>query len=319
MLRISLCTHVSLPYWLLLSRAAPFAGPVAPAQTLTSPLLSSGTRRKRARMRARARTHAHAYEPTFKCTQAESVLRRGTPGQYVIYRPDEAIEMPDDKFAPVCVSYLTTELEPAHNLVYFNVSATGGWAPFTGWVTIHPKPWTEGDPVSFLSGNMIFPNINALCEVLPELRQRIDPLSGEVMAMEASVRATGPPRFEADLGAQARAVQVRVAGGGGGGGGGGGDLAGAGRRSRSPVNMGNMKLADSKDAAAESCHTYTKLNWFNARWMSYVGQAKAQAEAKASIAKQELKHKAEEEEARAQEEEAYTCLGLVLVTTPAGA
>lgn len=235
MLRISLCTHVSLPYWLLLSRAAPFAGPVAPAQTLTSPLLSSGTRRKRARMRARARTHAHAYEPTFKCTQAESVLRRGTPGQYVIYRPDEAIEMPDDKFAPVCVSYLTTELEPAHNLVYFNVSATGGWAPFTGWVTIHPKPWTEGDPVSFLSGNMIFPNINALCEVLPELRQRIDPLSGEVMAMEASVRATGPPRFEAGVGAEARAAQAQLEGGGG--------LAGAGRRS--PVeNSSSLEAID---------------------------------------------------------------------------
>jgi len=181
---LSVCTHVSLPYWLLLSRAAPFADPVAPAQTLPSPLLSGGTRPKRARMQARARTQAHACKPTFKCTQAESVLRRGTPGQYVIYRPDEAMEMPDDKFMPVCVSYLTDELEPAHNLVYFNVSALGGWAPFLGWVTIDPEPWTAGDPVSLLSGNMLFPNMYALCEVLPELEQRVDPHSGEVMAME---------------------------------------------------------------------------------------------------------------------------------------
>ena len=104
-----------------------------------------------------------------------------------------------------------------------------------------------------------------------------------------------------------------------------------------------MKLADAKDAAAQSRHTYTKLNWFNARWMSYVDQAKAQVEAQATISK----HKAEQE-ARVQEEarhragqqrikeenlqdftrflqplpvedKAYTCLGLVLVTTPAGA
>ena len=143
------------------------------------PALRAGAR---AYTRSLERTHTHAHPVT--CTQAEAVLRRGTPGQYVIYRPDEEIEMSDDKFAPVCVSYLTDELEPAHNLVYFNVSALGGWAPFLGWVTIDPEPWAAGDPVSLLSGNMIFPNIEALCEVLPELEQRIDPGSGEVMAME---------------------------------------------------------------------------------------------------------------------------------------
>ena len=35
---------VSVRYWLLLSLAAPFAGPVAPAQTLTSPLLDAKER-----------------------------------------------------------------------------------------------------------------------------------------------------------------------------------------------------------------------------------------------------------------------------------
>jgi len=51
------------------------------------------------------------------------------------------------------------------------------------------------------------------------------------------VRATGPPRFEAGVGAEARAAQAQLEGGGG--------LAGAGRRSRSPVeNSSSLEAID---------------------------------------------------------------------------
>jgi hypothetical protein len=74
------------------------------------------------------------------------------------------------------------DFEPVHNMVYMNVSSSGEWASFSRWVTIHPEPWAEeSDPVELLQSNMLFPTLEALCEALPELTQRIDPSTGERM------------------------------------------------------------------------------------------------------------------------------------------
>mmetsp|Transcript_87697 Transcript_87697/g.128279 ORF Transcript_87697/g.128279 Transcript_87697/m.128279 type:complete len:870 (+) Transcript_87697:45-2654(+) len=134
--------------------------------------------------------------PVVDVVAVEAVLRRAEPGQYIIYRANEDVKIPNNSFEAVCVSFQTEDYEPGHNLVYFNTSAFDAWAPFIGWVTIHPEPWHESDPVALLQSNMLFPSIEALCDILPELTQRLDARTGVIItdATLASANSNGGGR-----------------------------------------------------------------------------------------------------------------------------
>jgi hypothetical protein len=111
----------------------------------------------------------------------EDVLREAHPGEYIIYRTEEPIDSPNT-FEPVCISYLGDDLEPGHNVVYYNISAPGKWSVFIGWVTIHPEPWTQSDPLELMESNMLYPDMEAMCEVIPVLTDRIDPATAQILA-----------------------------------------------------------------------------------------------------------------------------------------
>ena len=80
---------------------------------------------------------------------------------------------------------------PAHNLVYMSVAKSGAWASFVQWVTIDPEPWTEDDPARLAESNALFPTLEAMCDALPDLTQRIDPDTGLVKA-ESALRQRQP-------------------------------------------------------------------------------------------------------------------------------
>ena len=127
--------------------------------------------------------------PALQFQDAEALLRRAVPGQYVVFRAEEELEKSHDSFASVCVSFQTDDLEPAHNVVHYNVSRRdGAWSSFVGWVTIDPEPWQASDPRELLQSNMLFPTLEALCESLPVLTDRIHPNTGE--DVEPAARST---------------------------------------------------------------------------------------------------------------------------------
>jgi hypothetical protein len=126
--------------------------------------------------------------PEFDVVDVEKMLQKATPGQYIVYRPimiardspatDNATSQLSDlhrlQFVSVCISYLGYDLQPSHNLVYYNLSAPHKWKVFIGWVTIHPAPWTQADPLELMRQNMLFPDMQALCETIPVLTEQIE-------------------------------------------------------------------------------------------------------------------------------------------------
>lgn len=82
------------------------------------------------------------------------------------------------------------DLEPVHNIVYMNGSTAGKWALFPRFVTIHPEPWTEDDPEGLMQSNMMFPTLEAMCDALPELTERIHPKSGKHVLLGQQRTAT---------------------------------------------------------------------------------------------------------------------------------
>jgi hypothetical protein len=124
--------------------------------------------------------------PVLGVSTVEDTLSRAKPGQYVVYRANEPLEIPAG-WEAVCVSFQGDPPAAMHNLVYYNTSSTGRWGAFYGWVTIDNEPWEElADPEQLINDNSIFPNIEALCQVLPELTERIDPFTGDLVPINQS-------------------------------------------------------------------------------------------------------------------------------------
>jgi hypothetical protein len=119
-------------------------------------------------------------------TAIQQVLRRAQPGQYVIYRSRD-INL-SHGFAPVFISFQTPHLQPAHNVVYYNVSMRGEWEPFIGWVTICPDPWNQSNATELVDSKMLFPSMEDLCAGLAELTTRMD--TDALSAAGASTRSS---------------------------------------------------------------------------------------------------------------------------------
>jgi len=66
-----------------------------------------------------------------------------------------------------------------------SLANSGAWVCFVQWVTIDPEPWAEDNPARLVESNTLFPTLEAMCNALPDLNQRIDPDTGLVKAKSA--------------------------------------------------------------------------------------------------------------------------------------
>mmetsp|Transcript_7440 Transcript_7440/g.18578 ORF Transcript_7440/g.18578 Transcript_7440/m.18578 type:complete len:810 (-) Transcript_7440:35-2464(-) len=120
--------------------------------------------------------------PALDVEQVEQLLGRGDVGCYVKYRAGD-VQSPDPRFSPLCISFKQDDGSVGHNVIYLNAAKDGAWGLYEGWVIISPEPWTHEDPNNLISTNQMWPSIDDMADVIPELITPLDPFT----AMAGSV------------------------------------------------------------------------------------------------------------------------------------